>query len=113
MDARHAARRGDVAALQRIAKLDASASAEPDDNGWTLFHEAVRTGNKEAVEAILWGSRSQDNLKNRLTYTGVTPLNIAKEFLGESHDVTRFLVKVGAIDKHPHRNGQATGRNEL
>jgi hypothetical protein len=35
---------------------------------------------------------------NKKTYTGVSPLNIAREFLGEDHAVTKKLVENGAID---------------
>ena len=101
MDAADAARKGDVGALQRIAKVNPSAFAVPDDNGWTPFHEAVRVGNLEAVEAIFYTSAGE-KLKNQLTYTGVTPLNIAREFLGSDHEVTKWLVKLKAKDEHPH-----------
>ena len=104
MDARSAARKGDLPALKRIAKANPSSFSTPDDNGWTPFHEAVRVGHKECVETILFAPGSGEHL-NRLTYTGVTPLNIAREVLGKDHEVTKFLIKMGAIDKHPNRKG--------
>lgn len=111
LDAHAAAQKGDVEALRRIAKTNPTSFTSPDDNGWTPFHEAVRVGNKEAVEIIL-NSEVGKSLQNRLTYTGVTPLNIAREFLGNDNEVTKFLVELGAIDKHPHRRGSMT-RDEL
>jgi len=89
--------------LQRIAKVNPSSFAVPDENGWTPFHEAVRVGNKEAVEAIFYSSAGE-KLKNQLTYTGVTPLNIAREFLGNDHEITKWLLKLKAVDKHPHQS---------
>lgn len=102
LDAAGAARKGDVGALHRIAKVNPSSFASPDENGWTPFHEAVRSGNKEAIEAIFYSSGGQD-LLNLVTYTGVTPLNIAREFLGHDHEVTKWFVKLRAVDKHPHQ----------
>jgi ankyrin repeat protein len=115
MDARTAAKKGDVEALKRISESDPKSFSSPDDNGWTPFHEAVRVGNTEAVEIILNSSSesgSKNNLKDRLTYTGVTPLNIAREFLGNAHEVTKLLVELGAVDKHPHHH-KATTTDEL
>ena len=108
MDASDAARKGDVGALQRIAKVNPSAFGVPDDNGWTPFHEAIRVGNKEAVEAIFY-STGGEKLKNQLTYTGVSPLNIAREYLGNDHEITKWLVKLKAVDKHPHHMQGGSG----
>lgn len=110
MDARTAARKGDLTALKRLAKANPTAFSTPDDMGWTPFHEAIRVGNKECIETILYAPGSGQHL-NRLTYTGVTPLNIAREFLGNDHEVTQFLVNMGAVDKHPNRKGAE--RDEL
>lgn len=101
MDPREAAKKGDIEALKRIAEVDRKQFFSPDDNGWTPFHEAVRAGMREAVEII---HNSDPAHKNRLTYTGVTPLNIAREYLGKDHEVTKFLVELGAIDNHPSHN---------
>ena len=107
MDARAAAQKGDVGALKRIAQSSPTSFSIPDNNGWTPFHEAVRLGNLPAVKVIL---ESDAKLLDLLTFTGVTPLNIAREYLGKNHPVAQYLVEWGAIDKHPHHN---MNNNEL
>ena len=101
LDARTAAKKGDVEALKRVATTDPKSFLTPDENGWTPFHEAVRVGNKQAVEIIL-NSSEGNKLKNLVTYTGVSPLNIARQYLGENQEVTQYLVELGAVDLHPH-----------
>jgi ankyrin repeat protein len=65
-----------------------------DELGWEPIHEAVRSGHLKAVEFFL--ERNIDI--NKKTYTGVSPLNIARELLGKDHAVTKKLVENGAID---------------
>jgi ankyrin repeat protein len=65
-----------------------------DGLGWEPIHEAVRSGHLKAVELFI-----EHNIDiNKITYTGVSPLNIAREFLGKDHAVTKKLVENGAID---------------
>ena len=96
-DPREAARRGDAEMLREWGESDPEALHEPDELGWHPLHEAVRAGHVEAVRVIL-GFGGNINLQ---TYTGVSPLNIALEHLGEDHEMTKFLEENGAVDLYP------------
>eukprot|EP00934_Nitzschia_sp_Nitz4_P001932 Nitzschia sp. Nitz4//scaffold3_size479765//398844//399468//NITZ4_000171-RA/size479765-exonerate_protein2genome-gene-1.375-mRNA-1//-1//CDS//3329550971//1932//frame0 len=92
MDGRQAARKGDVGALKRIAKVDPESLLVADQNGWTPLHEAIRVGIRESVNIILLAGHGVDVPTN----DGETPLDIAKKYLGSDHKVTKFLIAVGA-----------------
>jgi len=64
---------------------------EADDNGWTVLHEAARSGKLEMVKLIL--KRGAD--KNLLTSTGVTPLNIARQYLQAGDELIEYLESIG------------------
>ncbi len=111
IDARIAAQQGDAKTLKRLAKVDPSSFQTPDDLGWTPFHEAIRAGSLSCVETILYAvgdaqskSDAQSKLVNLSTYTGVTPLHIARQYLAEDHEVTQLLIKLGAVDESRNTN---------
>lgn len=57
------------------------------------------------METILYAvGDAQSKLINLSTYTGVTPLNIARRFLEEDHEVTQLLIKLGAVDESRNTN---------
>lgn len=86
--------------VKNIAKSDPSSFQTPDDLGWTPFHESVRAGNVDCVETILYAVGA-DQIKNTMTYTGYSPLGLARQYLSEDHEVTQLLIKLGAEDKRP------------
>jgi ankyrin repeat protein len=68
---------------------------EKDGNGWTCIHEASRSGHVEIVKLIL----KHGSDKDLLTKTdGVTPLNIALQYLEEDHKLVEFFNDIGAKD---------------
>lgn len=96
MDPRQAAIRGDIKALHRIGAADPQALHQPDENGWHPLHEAVRAGQVDAVQVLLLNGAQI----NHPTQTGVSPLNIALQYLGADHQMTKFLQGLGAVDFH-------------
>lgn len=70
---------------------------EADQNGWTPLHEAVRVGNKDAINTMLYSGHDKD----LPTLDGSTPLNIARTYLGETHEVTQHLIALKAVDNNP------------
>jgi ankyrin repeat protein len=94
MDVRIAAQTGDANILTKIAVANQKSLHVPDKLGWHPLHEAVRGGSVECVQVLLINGAD----KNQKTYTGVSPLNIAREYLGEDHNMTKFLVELGAKD---------------
>jgi ankyrin repeat protein len=94
MDPRQAAMKGDVENIKRAAKADPNSLHQPDANGWHPLHEAVRMGEVEVVQTLIeYGADV-----NQRTYTGVSPLNLALEYLGASHELTKWLQDNGAVN---------------
>jgi len=92
-----AAMKGDIKVLKRVGKRNPRSLHFDDVNGWRPLHEAVRAGHVEAVKFIL----SEGADINQVTKTGVSPLNIALEYLGKHHKMTKFLAKNGGENIHP------------
>ena len=92
-----AAKKGDSRVLLRLAKNVPSALNQRDENGWLPLHEVVRSGHMDALHVLL--TKGIDI--NSVTKFNESPLNIAKKYLGDDHDVTKFLVSFGAVDIGP------------
>lgn len=65
-----------------------------DELGWGPIHEAVRSGKVAAVQTILASGIDI----NKMTRTGVSPLNIAIEQHGKDHPMSKFLLGQGAVN---------------
>jgi ankyrin repeat protein len=88
-----AARKGDVQHIKRAAKANPNSLHQPDANGWHPLHEAVRAGFVQVAQVlVLYGADI-----NHKTYTGVSPLDIALEYLGADHAMTKWLQDNGAV----------------
>jgi ankyrin repeat protein len=94
------ARRGDLESMKEMGSAMPEAYHKPDPNGWTVLHEAVREGHVDIVQFLI---TEQNVDKDLITDTGVTPLNIARQFAGKDHAVTKYLEELGAVDVHPYR----------
>lgn len=94
---RAAATSGDADALEAAVKSYPEGLDEEDQNGWLPLHEAVRAGQLGTVKVIL---KHGGDINNE-TFARQTPLNIARKFLGDDHEVTKFLEKNGAVDLSP------------
>lgn len=90
---RSAVHAGDVEKLRHIGANDPESLHQPDKNGWRPFHEAVRAGNIEVMKLLL--DHGAD--VNQETYYQQNPLSIARQFHGNGHEVTKFLLEMGAI----------------
>lgn len=93
-------REGNLEGLKEISLYMEEALHAPDDLGWTVLHEATRRGHLDIVQFLI-NEHSVD--KDLITETGVSPLNIARQFLGNEHPLSKYLELVGAIDAHPYR----------
>ncbi|KAG7340660.1 ankyrin repeat domain protein [Nitzschia inconspicua] len=100
------ARKGELKELQALAKYNPRALEEADELGWTPFHESIRSGDLDVVKFFL--SHGID--KDLLTNTGVSPLWIARYYLGDHHEVSQHLESIGAISVSPE---QARQESEL
>jgi ankyrin repeat protein len=103
------ARKGELKSLEAMAKYNPRALEEADDLGWTPFHEGVRSGDLDVVKFFL--NRGAD--KNALTDAGISPLWIARHYLGRKHEVSLYLEEIGAIWSSPREPGNAEANDEL
>jgi ankyrin repeat protein len=99
---------GDLNGLQAMAKFNPRALAEVDKLGWTAFHEGTRSGNLEVVKFLLDNGADM----NVLTDAGLSPLWIARHFLGENHEVSKYLEELGAI-LTPQEEDEEEERDDL
>lgn len=65
-----------------------------DSNGWTVVHEASRSGKLQLVKKIIELGVDKD----LLTHAGNSPLNVARQYLPERHEVIKYLESIGAQD---------------
>ncbi|KAG7360213.1 ankyrin repeat domain protein [Nitzschia inconspicua] len=90
--------RGDVAGIQKVYHDFPNKLHESDSNGWTALHESVRCGKLSILKTLLGFGMDKD----LLTAAGISPLHFARYYHGETHDITQYLVSIGAKDiKHP------------
>ncbi|KAG7350569.1 ankyrin repeat domain protein [Nitzschia inconspicua] len=90
--------RGDVAGIQKVYHDFPNKLHESDSNGWTALHESVRSGKLSILKTLLGFGVDKD----LLTAAGISPLHFARYYHGETHDITQYLVSIGAKDiKHP------------
>jgi hypothetical protein len=120
---------GDILGLHKFIQEKPEALHEADELGWTgrfvglalfnllhqkclakvcfnllllAFHEAARSGKVEVVKLLL---ESAGIDKNLMTNTGVSPLNIARQYRGnnDEDEVIMYLVSIGAQDISPSK----------
>lgn len=94
----HHALAGDVGEMEKALTTQADLVNVRDKNGWQALHEAVRTGTIEIIQMLL-DKGAEVNRRTGKTENGKTPLDLAKEFHGESHEITKLLQARGAKDK--------------
>lgn len=90
----HAAATGDLDALREAARTDPAALLRADENGWQPIHEAIRTGDLEAVKFLLASGADKDAVAGGVG----TNLYLARELLDEDHEIILHLESLGAID---------------
>lgn len=95
--AREAVFRGDVDLLRELGKENPDLLMKPDMNGWHPLHEAVRNGNIEIVRILLDHGANV----NQETKYQENPLRISISEHGLSHEMTEFLLEMGAVDAGP------------
>mmetsp|Transcript_14986 Transcript_14986/g.21371 ORF Transcript_14986/g.21371 Transcript_14986/m.21371 type:complete len:202 (+) Transcript_14986:65-670(+) len=88
-----AAKKDDLSALKKIAESSYAKLFETDENLWQPIHEAARYGHFEVVDYLL----AEGADINAHTSMDHTPLDVAIEYLGESHPIVKKLRDVGAV----------------
>mmetsp|Transcript_27262 Transcript_27262/g.38342 ORF Transcript_27262/g.38342 Transcript_27262/m.38342 type:complete len:521 (-) Transcript_27262:21-1583(-) len=92
-EAHAAAQSGNVIALRQIARSSPYLLYEQDENGWTPLHEACRSGHREIVQFIYMFQKDEIHV---VTNGQQTPLDLALEYHGPQHSVTKYLIALGA-----------------
>lgn len=93
---------GSTERFRALVELDPKDLHEEDDNGWTVLHEAARAGRLDMLKVIL--EKGID--KDLQTRHRVSPLNIAREYLDEDHELIEYLESIGAKNMSPYLHGQ-------
>ena len=99
MDIRSVAVHSTVQKFGEAIRNNPEAIHQADANGWTVLHEAARTGRLEIVKLILEHGVDKD----LMTKAGETPLNLARRFLEEDHELIEYLENIGAKNISPAR----------
>lgn len=127
---------GDIFGLQKVIQEKPEALHEADALGWTgrfvgqvvfnllnqicfanfsmllllAFHEAARSGKVEVVKLLI---ESAGVDKNLMTKTGVSPLNIARQYRGtnDKDEVIQYLVSIDAQDISPSKRKTSEAGN--
>jgi prolyl 4-hydroxylase len=94
-----AAQIGDLTTIQRAVEKDKSILGVTDANGWTPLHESARAGHKEIVR-YLFEAGADINAKTD-GGSGGTVMWLAKQSLGEDHELISYLESLGALDAGP------------
>jgi prolyl 4-hydroxylase len=92
---------GDTEKIQRVLDTHQSLVNVRDKNGWTPLHEAVRKGDTTSVQLLL-DRGAEVNARVHAKGDGGSVLWLAKDFLGESHDIIRLLISRGAKEYKPY-----------
>lgn len=96
-DAHRYAAENDYEQLARYLDRHAESVTHRDVNGWTPLAEAVRTGDVRVIQLLL-DRGSEVNARIGTDGNGASVLNIAKEELGDDHEVVKLLISRGARD---------------
>jgi prolyl 4-hydroxylase len=93
--------RGDLRTLKYIAKINPSKLHEDDGTAaqWQPIHEAVRSGHLDILKFLIEDGEVDMNQWVNVG-DGMWPLDLAKQFLSETHPVHEYLVSVGARSIH-------------
>ncbi len=96
---------GNIDELQRCLSLHPDWLNNSYEHGWTALHEAARGGHADVLEHLL---KSGANAEARTDHDH-TPLDLAREHLGDQHDVTQILLRHTAQQQS---EPSAVGENE-
>eukprot|EP00536_Pseudo-nitzschia_multiseries_P007412 jgi/Psemu1/256225/estExt_Genewise1Plus.C_1750033 len=96
---RNAAALGNTRRFKSLLKLYPEILHEADQNGWTVMHEAARTGKVEIVKLIL----EEGVDKDLLTKHGASPLNTALDSLHREHELVAYFESIGAKNIRNHQ----------
>jgi len=94
----HHAWEGDYEKMQEVLEKHADLVNVRDKNGWQALHEAVRAGTTDIVRLLL-DKGAEVNRRTGKAQKGETPLELAKRFHGDSHEITDLLKARGAKER--------------
>ena len=85
--------------LENVAIATPKKLFEPDENGWTPLHEAVRAGHVDVVYLLLqYGA----NVNEQTAFgQGHSPLRLAEKHHGDESELYEFLTSWGAVSLGP------------
>jgi len=95
-DVVQAVRKGDLKAIQHLAKVAPETLTKRDNNGWQPLHDAVRFGDKAIVQYLI---EEAGISPFTLTKNEETPLVLAKYFHPKTHEVVQYLSTIRRLEE--------------
>lgn len=94
-DAHVAAATGEYERMQELARKNRKLLVKTDHLGWQPIHEAARSGNKDIVQLLIENGADM-NARTGSDGKGASPLNLALMHHSTHHEVSQYLIRLGA-----------------
>ncbi len=95
--------REDHVLLKKILNQNPGFVKLKDKNGWTILHEATRTGNTESVKVILEYA-DNDDINFRTSSTNTTALDLARD--ARKQEIIDMLASKGGVESLPENQDE-------
>ena len=96
VDLSKAAAKNDIATITDILSVKPELALLTDNNGWTVLHEAARSGKIEIVRLLVELGKADINARTRRDGQGASALFLVHRDKSADHPVAQYLSSLGA-----------------